>query len=168
MNRAITPLVLTALLLAGCSSGMDDLETYVAEVKARKTRAIEPIPQIKQYEAFTYVTENRRDPFVRAEPPREAAPANSLRPDLSRNREPLEEFPLDALRMLGIINAGNASYGLVKAPDNVVHRVTLGNHMGQNYGRISKISESQIDLVEIVPDGFGGFMERPANLALTE
>jgi len=168
MNRANTPVLLLALLLTACSSGMDDLETYVAEVKARKTRAIEPIPQIKQYEAFAYLAENRRDPFVRAEPAREAAPASSLRPDLARNREPLEEFPLDALRMLGIINTDDASYGLVKAPDNVVHRVTLGNHMGQNYGKISKISESQIDLTEIVPDGFGGFMERPANLALTE
>jgi len=168
MKRLTNPAWLLALLLVGCSSGMDDLEGYVTEVKARKTRAIEPIPQIKQYEAFAYVAENRRDPFVRAEPAREAAPASSLRPDLSRNREPLEEFPLDSLRMLGIINTGDASFGLVKAPDNVVHRVTLGNHMGQNYGRISKISESQIDLVEIVPDGFGGFMERPANLALTE
>ncbi len=70
--------------------------------------------------------------------------------------------------MLGVINMGSDSYALVKAPDGVVHRVSRGNHMGQNYGRITRISESQIDLVEIVPDGFGGFMERPANLTLTE
>lgn len=158
-----------AVSLTACSPGMDDLETYVAEVKARKTRAIEPIPQIKQYEAFAYVADpERRDPFQRSEPARDAGPANSLRPDLSRNREPLEEFPLDALRMLGIINKGEVSFALVKAPDNVVHRVTAGNHMGQNYGKIVRISESQVELTEIVPDGFGGFMERPANLALTE
>lgn len=169
MIRSIVPALVSALLLSACGGGMDDLETYVAEVKARKTRAIEPIPQIKQYEAFAYVGENRRDPFVRAEPPRDATvPANSLRPDLTRNREPLEEFPLDGLRMLGVINTAGATYALVKAPDNVVHRVTQGNHMGQNYGRISKITESQIDLIEIVPDGFGAFMERPAILALTE
>lgn len=168
MNLRIAAVLLGATLVAGCSGGMDDLETYVSEVKARKTRAIEPIPQIKQYEAFAYVSEGRRDPFVRTEPPREAASANNLRPDLSRNREPLEEFPLDALRMLGVINMGTAGYALVKAPDGVVHRVSRGNHMGQNYGRITRISESQIDLVEIVPDGFGGFMERPANLTLTE
>lgn len=168
MIRHVLAALFASLLLAGCTSGMDDLEAYVSEVKARKTRAIEPIPQIKQYEAFAYVGEGRRDPFVRAEPPRDAAPTSSLRPDLTRNREPLEEFPLDGLRMLGVINMGTANYALVKAPDNVVHRVTLGNHMGQNFGKVSKITESQVDLIEIVPDGFGGFMERPANLALTE
>lgn len=168
MNRRIALLTIGALLLGGCSGGMDDLEAYVSEVKARKTRAIEPIPQIKQYEAFAYVAEGRRDPFVRTEPPREASPNGGLRPDISRNREPLEEFPLDALRMLGVINMGSSSFALVKAPDGVVHRVSRGNHMGQNYGRIIRISESQLDLVEIVPDGFGGFMERPANLVLTE
>ena len=155
--------------LSACSSGMSDLENYVTEVKGRKTRQIEPIPQVKQYEAFTYKAEDRRDPFVRAEPPRDAnAPNSLLRPDLTRNREPLEEFPLDGLRMLGIINKDKTNYALVKAPDNVVHRVTLGNHMGQNYGKIVKVTETQVDLVEVIPDGFGGFMERPANLALTE
>ena len=171
MSRQLLALLLSvSALLAACGGSNDDLEAYVAEVKGRKTRAIEPIPQIKQYEAFAYLAPpERRDPFVRSEPPRDAAaPASALRPDLSRNREPLEEFPLDSLRMLGVINKANDSYALVKAPDRVVHRVTLGNHMGQNYGKIVKISESKVDLVEIVPDGFGGFMERPANVALTE
>lgn len=158
-----------SLLLAGCGNRMADLEQYVSEVKGRKNNNIEPIPQIKPYEAFAYVAGTRRDPFVKAEPARDPnAPASALRPDLTRNREPLEEFPLDGLRMLGTINKGKAVYAMVKAPDNVVHRVTLGNHMGQNYGKITKISDTQIDLVEIIPDGFGGFMGRPANLALTE
>lgn len=156
-------------LLSACGDRMADLEQYVAEVKNRKTNNIEPIPQIKQYEAFTYVVGERRDPYVRAEPARDPnAPGSALKPDITRNREPLEEFPLDGLRMLGTINKGKAVYAMVKAPDNVVHRVTLGNHMGQNYGKIVKISDTQIDLVEIIPDGFGAFMERPANLALTE
>ena len=160
---------LIAAALAGCGDRMADLEQYVSEVKARKTNNIEPIPQIKQYEAFAYVTGDRRDPFVHQEPARNAnAPGSALKPDLTRNREPLEEFPLDGLRMLGTINKGKAVYAMVKAPDNVVHRVTFGNHMGQNYGKIVKITDTQIDLVEIIPDGFGGFMERPANLALTE
>lgn len=170
MKRPILALALCpAVLLAACSSGMGDLEQYVAEVKGRKTRQIEPIPQIKQYEAFAYLALDRRNPFVRAEPKKDPnAPGSNIRPDPNRNPEPLEEFPLDGLRMLGTINKEKTVYALVKAPDNVVHRVTRGNHMGQNYGKISSITESSIDLIEIIPDGFGGFMERPANLALSQ
>ena len=113
MKLRITVL-LAAALLGGCSSGMDDMETYVSEVKGRKTRAIEPIPQIKQYEAFAYVSEGRRDPFVRTEPPREAASINSLRPDLSpkilrelmlRNADPLDRRvpPLGRLNLWKIL-----------------------------------------------------------------
>jgi type IV pilus assembly protein PilP len=158
-----------SLSLSACTDRMADLERYVAEVKNRKTTNIEPIPQIKPYAAYTYLVAERRDPFVRAEPARDAnAPGSALKPDITRNREPLEEFPLDGLRMLGTINKGKSVFAMVKAPDNVVHRVSIGNHMGQNYGKIVKITDSQIDLVEIIPDGFGAFMERPANLDLTE
>ncbi len=170
MSKRMALLCLTAsLALSACGDRMADLERYVAEVKNRKTTNIEPIPQIKPYEAYTYLVSGRRDPFVRAEPARDAnAPGSALKPDITRNREPLEEFPLDGLRMLGTINKGKSVFAMVKAPDNVVHRVSIGNHMGQNYGKIVKITDSQIDLVEIIPDGFGAFMERPANLALTE
>lgn len=171
MKRALVCLaVAAACSLTACGSGMSDLETYVAEVKARKTKQIEPIPQVKQYEAFAYAAGNdRRNPFVRAEPEKDAnAPGNNIRPDPNRNPEPLEEFPLDGLRMLGTINTDKTVFALIKAPDNVVHRVLVGNHLGQNYGKITAISDSSIDLVEIIPDGFGGFMERPANLALSQ
>ena len=169
MRRALVFAVLASTLLTACSTGMSDLEQYVTEVKSRKTRQIEPIPQIKQYEAFAYVGGERRNPFVRAEPQKDPnAPGSNIRPDPNRNPEPLEEFPLDGLRMLGTINKGKMVFALVKAPDNVVHRVTQGNHMGQNYGKIISVTETAIDLVEIIPDGFGGFMERPANLALSQ
>ena len=169
MRRALVFAVLASTLLTACSTGMSDLEQYVTEVKGRKTRQIEPIPQIKQYEAFAYVGGERRNPFVRAEPQKDPnAPGSNIRPDPNRNPEPLEEFPLDGLRMLGTINKGKMVFALVKAPDNVVHRVTQGNHMGQNYGKIISVTETAIDLVEIIPDGFGGFMERPANLALSQ
>lgn len=153
-----------ALALFGataCTGDMDELQQYVAQVKARKSSQIEPIPQIKQYEAFTYVPGNRRDPF-------EPAPEtndNGLHPDTNRNREPLEEFPLDSLRMVGVIDYNKVLYALIKAPDNVIHRVTVGNYMGQNFGKIVKITETEIALDEIVPDGFGGFKEQPTTLA---
>lgn len=163
-------LLLPVLGLSACSSGMEDLETRVAEVKSRKSQQIEPIPQIRQYEIFAYEPGQRRDPFLPPEP--DAGPASAVaagpRPDPNRPREPLEEFPLDALRMQGIIETPQAMYALVKAPDGVIHRVTVGNHMGQNYGRIKAIAEAEINLAEIVPDGFGGWITRPASLALAQ
>lgn len=160
-------------LLAGLSAcgiiGMGDLEEFVAQEKAKKSAKIEPIPQIKQYEAFAYTEGARRDPFVAAEQQRAGGGGGSgLQPDLRRNKEPLEEYPLDALRMVGTIELNNQIYALVKAPDRIVHRVMRGNHMGQNFGAIVKIDDAEITLTEIIPDGFGGWMQRPATLALAQ
>lgn len=155
-------------LLSSCGGGMDDLIQRVAEVKARKPGRIEPIPQIKQYEAFAYEPGNRPDPFVTPEPQQDVAESTGPRPDLNRAKEPLEEFPLDALRMQGIIQTPASIYALVKAPDGVLHRVTIGDHLGQNYGQIKAIAESEISIAELVPDGFGGWVTRSASLALAE
>ncbi|MGH8455816.1 MAG: pilus assembly protein PilP [Stenotrophobium sp.] len=175
MIRTFARFVLSGVLLAAlaaCGSGMGDLEQFVAQEKAKKSTQIEPIPQIKQYEAFTYVPGTRRDPFVPQEPQRQsngvAGGGNGLHPDIHRNKEPLEEFPLDSLRMVGTIVFEGKTYALVKAPDNVIHRVTSGDHMGQNYGAIIKITESDVSLTEIIPDGFGGWMQRPASIALAQ
>ena len=151
-----------AALFGGCSSD-DDLQQYIAQVKARKSTKIDPIPQIKQYEAFAYVPGDRREPFTPSVP--DTSHADGVRPDMNRNREPLEEFPLDALKMVGVIDFNKAMFAMIRAPDGVIHRVTVGNYMGQNFGKITKISESEVDLDEIVPDGFGGFKEQPATLA---
>jgi len=164
--RVVLGLVMSCILLTGCGRGLGDLEAWVTEVKARKPAPIEPIPQMKQYEAFAYVPADRRDPFSSLEPQKQAG--NGPRPDLNRNKEPLEEFPLDALRMVGTINAAGKTFALVKAPDGVVHRITVKNHLGQNYGEITAISEAEISLQELVPDGFGGWIQRQASLALTE
>jgi len=163
--------LLTAAALAGCTPDMDDLNKYVASVKARKSTQIEPIPQMKAYEPVPYVVEGRRDPFVAALPDRSSdvnAAASAVRPDLARNKEPLEEFPLDALRLSGVIRFNGRIYAMVKAPDGVIHRVTVGDHLGQNYGTINKVSEAEVNLTEIIPDGFGGYIERPASLAANE
>jgi type IV pilus assembly protein PilP len=150
-------------LLGACSSDMDELQQYIATIKARKSTKIDPIPQIKQYEAFTYVAGDRREPFTPSVP--DSAKNDGVRPDMNRNREPLEEFPLDALKMVGVIDYNKVQYAMIKAPDGVIHRVSVGNYMGQNFGKITKISESEVSLDEIVPDGFGGFKEQPASLA---
>ena len=161
--------LLTSALLAGCSDDMAELQQYVADVKARKSINIEPIPQIKQFDAFVYLPTDRRDPFIPVEARNAPVQVSSkLRPNVRRNREPLEEFPVDSLRMLGMVTAQDHRYALIKAPDGVVHRVGMGDHLGQNYGEVVRITESEVGLKEIVPDGFGGWVERPAKLALAD
>ncbi|WP_029889075.1 pilus assembly protein PilP [Polycyclovorans algicola] len=159
--------LLAAIGLSGCSRDMQGLETYVAEVKSRQSRQIEPIPQVRQYESYVYMAGSRPDPFIRPEPVQAAAQGGGPRPDINRPREPLEEFPLDALRMVGVIDFSGRRLAMVRAPDGVIHRVGRGNHMGQNYGEIGVIEEGQIALNELIPDGFGGWIRRPATLALT-
>lgn len=163
-------LAAVALLAAACGRGIDDLEEWVAEVKSQKTAAIEPIPQMKQYEAFAYVAGDRPDPFATLEPEKQGTQTagGGPRPDLNRNKEPLEEFPLDSLRMVGTISAAGRVFAMVKAPDGVIHRVTVKDHLGQNYGEITAVSEAEVTLFELVPDGFGGWIQRPANLALAQ
>ncbi len=169
MKGRFALITLSCLSLSACLHDMTDLEQYVAGVKARKTARIEPLPQMKPYEAFAYVSGGRRDPFIPMAPAHENGQGSSaLRPDMNRNKEPLEEFPLDALKMVGTLLFNNQNYAMVKAPDGVVHHVAIGDHMGQNYGKITKIEPSAISLTEIVPDGFGGWAERPASLAMSE
>lgn len=162
-----------AALLVGCSQDMSDLENYALEVKGRTSKNIEPIPQPKPYEPFTYEAKDRRDPFLPMLQSREAQLAASggaggLRPDTERPKEPLEEFPLDSLRMVGTITMQQRAFALIKAPDSVVHRVSVGDHLGQNYGKITGISETEVVLMEIIPDGLGGYIQRPASVALTQ
>jgi type IV pilus assembly protein PilP len=180
VNRAAWGAALAAtVLLAGCGSDMSDLEQYAMEVKSRTSRNIEPIPQIKTFEPFAYVAKNkdgsdRRDPFAPLLISRDDAlaggggAAGGIRPDATRPREPLEEFPLDSLRMVGTITLQKRAFALIRAPDAVVHRVSVGDHMGQNHGKITGISETEVVLMEIIPDGFGGFLQRPASVALVQ
>lgn len=168
MRRAVVALAGATLLLGACSDDMSDLQRDVAEIKARTSTRIPPIPQPKQFEPFAYVPGDRRDPFVEIIAPSRSANAAGPRPDLNRNREPLEEYPLDALRMMGTISTSRGVFALIKAPDNVIHRVTLKHYMGQNFGQIVAISPTEVSLLELVEDGFGGWTQRAASVALTE
>ncbi len=158
-----------ALSTAGCSRSMSDLEAYIAEVKARPGGRIEPLPQIRTYESFTYEPGEARSPF---QPERPLGPSTAggggVRPDANRSREFLEGFPLDSLEMVGTLQLGGALYGLVQTTDGLIHRVTVGNYLGQNDGRVVGIEESEIQLTEIIPDGLGGYMEQPAMIGLGE
>jgi type IV pilus assembly protein PilP len=164
--------ILAVFLLAGCSQqGMQDLEQYVAEVKARPPTPIDPIPQITQAETFLYIGDDRRDPFAPTEEiedvltgPTEEGP----RPDPHRRKEELEAFPLDSLKMVGTLDRDGQKWGLVKTPDGTIHRVKAGNYLGQNDGRIVSIEDERINIVELIPNGRGGYLERQASLALGE
>jgi type IV pilus assembly protein PilP len=151
--------------MAGCSNDMDELHAKINEVKNRPSRGIEPLPEVKPYETFDYAAADQRSPFEAGVP---ASVANGIRPDSNRPREFLEQFSLDTLRMVGTLKLQGRIFGLVQTRDGLVHRVLPGNHVGQNDGRITAIEDGKISLTEIVPDGMGGFIERPAALALSE
>jgi type IV pilus assembly protein PilP len=152
-------------LLAGCSGGQSDLDKWIAETKAKPGGRIEPLPEVKPYETFTYSAGNMRSPFTPQGP---TAGQASLRPSTRRNREFLEGFSLDTLRMVGTFKVGPSFYGLVQSKDGLVHKVQPGNYIGQNDGKITDITSGRISITEIVPDGLGGYIERPASLALAD
>jgi type IV pilus assembly protein PilP len=154
-------------MLAGCGNDMDELQAKVEQVRSAPGSGIEPLPEVKPYETYDYAAADQRSPFEAGIPASANAP-NAIRPDSSRPREFLEQFSLDTLRMVGTVKLKGRLFGLVQTRDGLVHRVLPGNHLGQSDGRITAIDEGKISLIEIVPDGMGGFIERPAALALSE
>jgi len=170
IRRPILWVALAAAALTACSSATDDLRAYIDEVKARPGGRIPPLPDIVPAPTFAYEPGDRRSPFVPDTPQvRVSNNPNAVQgPDPTRPREFLEQFPLDTLRMVGTLELGSGAFGLVQTSDGLVHRVTVGNHLGQNYGRITDISDAEIQLVEIIPDGLGGYLERPAAVGLSD
>lgn len=162
--------LLMPTLLVGCAgSGMDDLERYAAEVKARPPGRIEPLPEIKQVETFIYIPGDRRNPFKPEEEepigPGPISDPNGPAPDPFRRKEELEAFPLDTIRMVGTMEQGGDNWGLVMN-SGIIYRVKVGNYMGQNHGQIMRIDEDRIELTEIVSDGRDGYKERRAQMGL--
>ena len=163
-------ILVMALGVAACGGDHDDLDQYINEVKARPGGRIEPLPEITPYEVFTYIADAQgmRSPFVPDTPQATGAATGGTRPDPDRSREYLESFPLDTLGMVGTLYIGETMYGLVQTADGLIHRVVPGNYMGQNDGRITGITESEIALVEIISDGIGGYIERDAAVGLSD
>lgn len=164
---------LAVLTLAGCGRGINDtygnapnLEKWVADVRARPAPPLDPLPVMQQFETFEYAAQDVRDPFSDAWSNPDGGAG--LRPDPNRRKEPLEQYPLDSLDMVGTIGAGSGLIALVMAPDRVTHRIRPGAYLGQSDGRVTSVQEDRIDLVELVPDGAGGWLERPASIALED
>jgi type IV pilus assembly protein PilP len=169
-SAATRPLVLGALAVLGlsaCANDMDELKQKVAEIRARPGDRIEPLPEIKAYEAFKYDASAERSPFI----PSASAKSNlatSARPDVKRPREFLEQFPLDTLAMVGTLQLQGKTYGLLQGKDGLVHRVQSGSYVGQADGRVTSITGTKVSVTELVADGLGGYIERPAALTLKE
>ncbi len=166
-NAGVVGAVLAGLVAAGCSGGQSDLQNWIEATKKKPGGRIQALPEVKPYETYVYGAVKMRSPFQ----PLGAAAANgqaSLRPSSRRNREFLEGFSLDTLKMVGTFKVGNSFYGLVQSKDGLVHKVQPGNYLGQNDGKVTTITGGKISLVEIIPDGLGGYIERPASLALSD
>lgn len=167
-NLLSLPILVSALILTGCSDDMSDLHSYMNEVKARPPAPIEPIPAIKPYVRFIYPGHDA-DPFDSSvlEAKTVAEIPESVLIDKNRVPEFLESFPLDSLRMVGTVFKEKELWALVRIPDGAVHRVKTGNYIGKNHGKITSIKDVGLSLSEIVDNGFGGYKERDNELAIS-
>jgi len=167
------PLLVCVALLAACSGEQfGDLKKELNDMTKDLRGRVDPLPQVRPYEPVAYQAENEVDPFRpgRIEIPRpggKETTVGSKGPDIDRPKEPLEAFPLESIQMVGSLTQGRETFGLVKAGPNL-YRVRKGNYMGQNFGVITGIDESQISLQELVQEGSGEWIERASALQLQE
>ncbi|MFQ3786583.1 pilus assembly protein PilP [Halomonas sp. A29] len=164
--------VLVALLLVGCADPqLGELDRRLADIRDNPgTPRVLEMPEVPSYEAVPYQASDRRSPFRAQLPEPEEAPAGSsdLTPDAERAREALEAYDLEALKLVGILTMSGQTHALVRAPGGEVHRLRTGSYLGRNHGRIVSITGSTVQLVELVPTGGGGWMERTTRMALEE
>ena len=168
MIRRCALMIAFAASLAGCGGeSHQDLRAWMSEQGKNTRGRLDPIPQIKPYEPFAYNAFDLPDPFK----PRKIEPTkggSKLAPDLARRREPLESFPLESLTMVGTLEKNKSIYALVRTPEKDVYQVRAGNYLGQDFGVIVGISDTDIKLRELVQDGAGDWTERTSSLQLQQ
>ncbi len=169
MRKYLLPVLACALLAACSGEKHSDLRQFVKDSDNLPRGRIPPLPVVKPYSPVEYTAFDLTDPFKprKIEPPKGTAVAGGVQPDVNRRREPLEAYPLEALKMVGIIKQ-KGFFALVKAPDNNLFQVKSGNYLGQNFGRITEISDTAIKLKEIVQDSNGNWEEKDQTLLLQE
>ena len=167
---------LAVVALAGCAdSGQEELQQWMSEQRSQTKPKITPIPEPKKFSPQAYVQDAGADPFsgqkltqaLRQQSTTATSNAALVAPELSRRKEPLESMPLDSVKMVGSLNKSGQLVALIKV-DNLLYQVRPGNYLGQNYGRITKVSETEVTLREIVQDAAGEWIERAAALQLEE
>ena len=160
--------ILIVLGLTGCGGGnMGDLQTFVAETGKDMQGKIEPLPEVKTYEPFTYDAFDLPDPFK----PRKLSTSGGgggIQPDLNRPKEPLEAFSLETLNMVGMLSRKGVIHAVIRTPDKAIYHVRKGNYVGQNFGLVTQITDSEVTLREIVQDSAGDWSERTSTLILQE
>lgn len=159
--------VLVALGLSGCGGGsMEDLQSFVAEAGKDMQGKVEPLPEVKLYEPFTYNAFDLPDPFK----PRKLSTGGGggLQPDLARPKEPLEAYSLETLKMVGLLSRKGTVHAVIRTPDNAIYHIRRGNYIGQNFGLVTQIGDSEVTLREIVQDSAGDWSERISTLILQE
>ena len=164
-------LAMVIIVLSACDSSSDDLSRYIAEVKARPATPIPPIPAVRTYTPYNYEGLTGRDPFRQStsegsDEVATGATATGPRPDLQRTREYLERFELDTLMMVGTLSKESSDWALIRDVDGTVHRISVGNYLGKNHGKVSAISPDEVELSEFIADGAGGWLVRDASMAL--
>ena len=168
MMRAALISLCACLALAACGErGHPDLEAWMKDQGKAVKGKLDPLPQIKPYDPFTYNAFDLPDPFK----PRKIEPSkggSKLAPDFTRRKEPLEAFPLESLTMVGTLARNKTTYALVRTPESDVFQVRAGNYMGQNYGVIIEIGDGELKLKELLQDGAGDWTERSSSLQLQQ
>ena len=160
--------VLVAILLTGCGGEeFQDLRDFVKNSGADMRGKIEPPPEVKPYESFAYNNDtNLPDPFKPRKMETHGGGVNQ--PDMDRPKEALEEFPLENLKMVGYLNRNKTGYAIIRAPDLKLYRVKAGNYMGMNFGLIKEVTDSEVQIKEMIQDSAGDWTERMSSLQLIE
>ncbi|NMG66529.1 pilus assembly protein PilP [Azoarcus indigens] len=159
--------VVVALSLAACSSDQEDIQAWMNEQAKTMRGAVKPLPEIKPADPVAYAAGAVAEPFRADRLDPERRTGGGVRPDMDRRREPLEAYPLESLRMVGVLTQGRSTQALVQADRNL-YQVKVGNYMGQNFGVVTAISESEVTLRELVQDVNGDWVERTSSLLLQE
>jgi type IV pilus assembly protein PilP len=176
MKRApILFLPAVILAIAGCTASNEvEIQQWMTEVKATMKPTTQPVPEPKEFAPFAYEARTQVDPFdsqkvvmAVARQQQARVSASAIKPDLDRRRETLEGFPLDQVRMVGMMRQSGTNVALLET-NGATHLVRVGNYVGQNFGLITRISESELQVKEIVQDAAGEWVERPAKLELQE
>ncbi len=167
-------LVVLALPFAVAACGGDehkDLKEWMQESTKDLRGHVQPLPEIKPFPVVSYDAGDQPDPFSQSKIlPEKRVGGGGVKPDFDRPKEPLEAYPLESLKMVGVVRKGKVTYGLVNA-NGVIYQVKPGNHMGQNFGLITAVKESEIDIKELVQDPTGqtsDWVEQTATLQLQE
>ena len=170
MMKVFHLLILTvSLVLVACSEvDYSDLDEFIKDSGKGLRGQVDPVPDVKHYQYFTYEAFDMPSPFIPHQNEQAKRLSSGLQPDLERRRETLENFPLESLKMVGSLQQDEEIFALINSPDGTLHRVSVGNYLGKDFGHITNISESQVTLKEIVQDSIDDWTERISSLMLED